>query len=138
MILARFANYFALMYASGITVLECLRIGEEIAGNKAIQLAIREAGRQIAEGAGISAAFAATGLFPPLVVRMLRVGENTASLESALLNVSYFYNRDVKESVERLQAIIEPAMTATLGIIIAWIVFSILGPIYDLITRIKI
>ena len=69
---------------------------------------------------------------------MLRVGENTGSLESALLNVSYFYNRDVKESVERLQAIIEPAMTATLGIIIAWIVFSILGPIYDLITRIKI
>ena len=138
MILTRFANYFALMYASGIAVLECLRIGEEIAGNKAIQLAIREAGRQIAEGAGISAAFAATGLFPPLVIRMLRVGENTGSLESALLNVSYFYNRDVKESVERLQAIIEPAMTATLGIIIAWIVFSILGPIYDLITRIKI
>jgi type IV pilus assembly protein PilC len=69
---------------------------------------------------------------------MLRVGENTGSLESALLNVSYFYNRDVKESVERLQAIIEPAMTAALGIITAWIVFSILGPIYDLITRIKI
>ncbi len=69
---------------------------------------------------------------------MLRVGENTGSLESALLNVSYFYNRDVKESVERLQAIIEPAMTTALGIIIAWIVFSILGPIYDLITRIKI
>ena len=52
--------------------------------------------------------------------------------------MSATFNRDVKESVERLQAIIEPAMTATLGILIAWIVFSILGPIYDLITRITI
>ncbi len=138
MILTRFANYFAIMYASGISVLECLRVGEEIAGNRAIQMAIHEAGRQIAEGAGISAGFASTGLFPPLVIRMLRVGENAGSLENALLNVSYFYTRDVKESIERLQAIIEPALTVVLGLIIAWIVFSILGPIYDFITRLKI
>jgi type IV pilus assembly protein PilC len=69
---------------------------------------------------------------------MLKVGETTGALENALLNVSYFYTRDVKESIERLQATLEPAMTVTLGLIVAWVMLSVLGPIYDVITQIKI
>lgn len=137
-ILTRFTSYFAIMYSAGITVLDCIRVGESIAGNKVVEQAVRTAGRQIADGVGISASFTATGLFPPLVLRMLRVGENTGALEEALRNVSYFYTRDVKESIERLQAMIEPAMTVVLGAILAWIMFSVLGPIYDLITQIQI
>lgn len=136
-ILARFANYFALMYASGITVLECIRISEGLVGNKAIEEATRRAGRQIADGASISAGFEYTGLFPPLVLRMLRVGENTGALDAALLNISYFYNRDVSESMQRLQTMIGPAMTVVLGGILFWVIVSVLGPIYDLITQIK-
>ena len=100
MLLARFANYFALMYRSGITVLECIRICEGLVGNKAIEEAAHRAGRQIADGASISAGFEFTGLFPPLVLRMLRVGENTGGLDDALLKISYFYDRDVSESIE--------------------------------------
>ena len=135
-ILARFANYFALMYASGITVLECIRITEGLVGNKAVEEATRRAGRQIADGASISAGFEYTGLFPPLVLRMLRVGENTGGLDTALLNISYFYDRDVKESMERLETMIGPAMTLVLGGILFWVIISVLGPIYDMITRI--
>jgi type IV pilus assembly protein PilC len=135
-ILARFANYFALMYASGITVLECVRISEGLVGNKAIEEATRRAGRQIADGAGISAGFESTGLFPPLVLRMLRVGENTGALDAALLNISYFYNRDVDESMQRLQAMIGPVMTVVLGGVLGWVILSVLGPIYDLISQI--
>ena len=138
LILTRFANYFALMYTSGITVLDSVRICADIVGNKAIQEAILSAGRQIADGAGIAASFASTGLFPPLVVRMLRVGENTGALDAALMNVGYFYSRDVKESIDRLQAVIEPAMTLILGGLLAWVMMSVLGPIYDLITKIKV
>ncbi len=138
LILTRFANFFAIMYSSGITVLDCIRVGQDIIGNKAIEGAVRSAGDKIADGTGISASFEATGLFPPLVIRMLKVGENTGALETALMNVSYFYSRDVKESIERLQTMIEPAMTVTLGLILAWVMFSVLGPIYDLITKIKI
>ncbi len=138
MILTRLANFFAMMYASGITIMDCIHVGEEIAGNRAIQEALRQVGRQIADGASLSASFQATGLFPPLVLRMLKVGESTGALENALLNVSYFYTRDIKESIERLQAAIEPTMTVVLGIIVAWVMLSILGPIYDLITKIKI
>ena len=136
-ILARFANYFALMYASGITVLECIRITEGLVGNKAIEEATRRAGRQIADGSSISAGFEYTGLFPPLVLRMLRVGENTGGLDTALLNISYFYDRDVKESMERLETMIGPAMTLILGGILGWVIISVLGPIYDMITTLQ-
>jgi type IV pilus assembly protein PilC len=138
LILTRFSNYFALMYTSGITVLDSVRICADIVGNKAIEQGVLEAGRQIADGAGIAASFASTGLFPPLVVRMLRVGENTGALDVALRNIGYFYSRDVKESIDRLQVIIEPAMTFILGSLLAWVMMSVLGPIYDLITKLKV
>ncbi|MEQ8230477.1 MAG: type II secretion system F family protein [Gammaproteobacteria bacterium] len=136
LIVTRVCQVFSIMYSSGITVLECIRNAEQVAGNRAIATAMREAGRQIADGGGISRSFAATGLFPPLVVRMLRVGENTGALEEALDNVSYFYARDVAESVARLQALIMPVITMVLGVLLFWIIASVLGPIYDLFTQI--
>ena len=137
-ILARFANYFAMLYASGITVLECISISEGLLNNKAIQEAARQAARRIQEGASISAAFEQTQLFPPLVLRMLRVGESTGGLDRALLNISYFYERDIRESLDRMQALIGPAMTLVLGGLLIWVMISVLGPIYDVITRLSI
>jgi type IV pilus assembly protein PilC len=137
-ILTRLSSFFAIMYASGITIIDCIRTGEEIAGNKAIEQAMNKVGQQIADGMTLSDSFAATDLFPPLVLRMIRVGETTGALQDALMNIGYFYTRDVKESIERLQTMIEPAMTIVLGTIIGWVMFSVLGPIYDLITTIKI
>src|SRR5581483_230334 len=80
-ILSRFASTFALMYASGITILEAIRSSEETAGNLVIQEGLRLAGQQIADGKNVTAAFQEVGLFPPLVVRMLRVGEATGGLD---------------------------------------------------------
>lgn len=136
LIVTRVCSVFSIMYSSGITVLECIRTAENVAGNRAVANAMREAGRQIADGGGISGSFGATKLFPPLVIRMLRVGENTGALEEALDNVSYFYARDVAESVARLQALIMPVITLVLGAILFWIMASVLGPIYDLFTQI--
>ncbi|NNE38030.1 MAG: type II secretion system F family protein [Gammaproteobacteria bacterium] len=138
LILARLAGFFAMMYSSGITIIECIRTGEEISGNRAIEVAMHNVGQQIADGHNLSDSFQSTGLFPPLVLRMIRVGESTGALEESLANVGYFYTRDVRESIERLQSMIEPAMTVILGIIVGWVMFSILGPIYDLITQIEI
>ena len=137
-ILARFAGSFALLYASGITVLECIRICEGLAGNRAVEDATRRAGRMIAEGAAISAGFEATGLFSPLVLRMLRLGESTGGLDAALLNVSRYYNRGVTESMEQLQAMLGPTITLVLGTVLFCVIVSVLGPIYDLITGLGI
>jgi type IV pilus assembly protein PilC len=137
-IVTRVCLVFSIMYTSGITVLECMRSGEEVADNQAVRRALRDAGRMIADGGGISASFAATGLFPPLVVRMLRVGENTGALDEALNNVTYFFTRDVRDSVERLQTLLLPALTIVLGALVLWIIAAVLGPIYDLFTKIKV
>jgi type IV pilus assembly protein PilC len=137
-ILSRFASTFALMYASGITILDAMRTSEESAGNLVIQEGLHLAGQQIAEGKNVTGAFQDVGLFPPLVVRMLRVGEATGALDTALNNVSYFYNREVRESIAKVQVMIEPALTLVLGGILGWVMLSVLGPIYDVISKIKV
>jgi type IV pilus assembly protein PilC len=136
-IMSRFASSFAMMYASGITVLDSIRSCEEIAGNLPIEQALRRAGQQIAEGKNLTAAFQDLALFPPLVIRMMRIGENTGNLDTALLNVSYFYNREVREAIGKLQAMIEPALTVVLGAILGWVMLSVLGPVYDAISKMK-
>jgi type IV pilus assembly protein PilC len=136
-ILSRFASSFAMMYSSGITVLDAIRSCEEIVGNRPVEYALRGAGQQIAEGKNLTVAFQDAGLFPPLVIRMLRIGENTGALDVALLNVSYFYNREVRESINKVQAMIEPALTVVLGAILGWVMLSVLGPVYDTISKMK-
>lgn len=136
-ILGRFATYFALLYSSGVTVLESVEISERIAGNAVIAKALQQVRQSTSEGQTLSNSIEAVGLFPPLVLRMLRVGESTGRLDTALLNVSYFYNREVKESIDKLQALIEPIMTVVLGLILGWVMMSVLGPIYDIIGKIK-
>src|SRR5690606_8490917 len=128
---------FAMMYASGISVIETLRITENVVGNAVVRTAIHDAGLRIEEGQNITLAFQSVNMFPPLVIRMLRVGENSGAIDTALENVSYFYNRDVRESIERLQTLVEPVLTILIGTLLGWVILSVLGPIYDLITKLK-
>lgn len=137
-ILARFANFFALMYRSGITILDAMRTSEEIVANRYVASGIQRAGQQINAGESLSEAFKNLGMFPPLVIRMLRVGENTGAIDAALLNVTYFYNRDVKESVDKALKLLEPTLTLVLGIVLAFIIFSVLTPVYDIIGQVRL
>jgi type IV pilus assembly protein PilC len=136
-ILSRFAGVFAMMYASGISILDSLRATQGVVGNQVIGKGLERVGEMIADGQGITVAFQNVGLFPPLVLRMLRVGENTGALDTALVNVSYFYSRDVRESISRVQTLIEPVLTVILGVVLGWVMLSVLGPIYDTITKMK-
>jgi type IV pilus assembly protein PilC len=137
-ILSRFANTFAMLYASGIPILESIRTTQDIVGNRVVRQALERAEQSIREGRSVAAAFHDVGLFPPLVVRMLRVGETTGGLDKALLNVSYFYTRDVKESVGKAQTLIEPMLILFMGVLLGWIMLSVFGPIYDVISKIPL
>ncbi len=136
--MARFANYFAMMYTSGLSVLDSLRLSRALMDNVVLEGAIERVQDSISEGETISEAFARARLFPPLVVRMMRVGETSGALDEALHNVSYFYSREVRESVERLQPAIQPVLTVILGIMVGWIMLSVIGPIYDTIATLDI
>jgi type IV pilus assembly protein PilC len=136
--LARFANYFAMMYSSGITVLDALGISENMVDNLVLEDSINKARSSIAEGSQISESFESVGVFPSMIVRMLKVGEDTGAMDEALLNVSYFYNREVKESIDKLEPAMMPILTIILGGIMMWIMMAVLGPVYDAVSTIKI
>ena len=76
-------------------------------------------------------------MFPNMVIRMLKVGESTGALDTALNNINYFYARDIEESIGKVQAMIEPAMTVIMGLILGWIMLAVLNPIYDTISKMK-
>lgn len=135
--LSRFANFFAMMYAAGIPILSCLEIAEGIIDNMMIRAALKRAREDIEQGEPISASLANTGMFPPLVVRMLKIGETTGKLDKALLNISYFYERDIKDTIEKLQAMIQPMMTVVVGLLLGWVMLSVLGPVYSSLSNIK-
>jgi type IV pilus assembly protein PilC len=137
-IMARFARYFALMYQTGIPILEAIKTCEKIVGNRVIADALSRAHAQINAGDSMSDSFHNAGLFPPLVVRMIKVGENTGALDKSLLNVSYFYDRDVNEMMQKMLKLLEPALTVVLGLILAFIMMSVLGPVYDSFGKMKL
>ncbi len=137
-IMARFARYFALMYQTGIPILQAIKTCEKIVGNRVIADALSRAHAQINAGDSMSESFHNAGLFPPLVVRMIKVGETTGALDKSLLNISYFYDRDVNELMQKMLKLLEPALTVILGLILAFIMVSVLGPVYDSFSKMKL
>ena len=134
--ISRFTRYFSLMFASGITVLDAINLSKGVLSNTVLEDGIERAWQQISEGSSISEAFKNIGIFPPLIVRMLRVGESSGQMDKSLDNVSYFFDRDINDSIEKLEPVLQTAMMATIGIIVMWLALSVLGPIYDTISTI--
>ena len=131
--ISRFTRYFALMFASGITVLDAITLSKSVVSNSVLEDGIERAWQQISEGNSISESFKNIGIFPPLVVRMLRVGESSGQMDKSLNNVSYFFDRDINDSIEKMEPIMQTAMMASIGLIVLWLAMSVLGPIYDTI-----
>lgn len=137
-ILARISDTLGLTYRTGIPVLDGLVYCRNISGNLVVQESLDHVRIDIANGAPISKGFSAQKLFPPLVIRMIKVGEETGDLAGSLKNISYFYNRDINDSITRVQALIEPTLTIVLGLILGWIMMAVLGPIYDTVAKLKL
>ncbi len=131
--ISRFTRYFALMFASGITVLDAIELSKSVVSNTVLEDGIDRAWLQISEGGSISESFKNIGIFPPLVVRMLRVGEASGQMDKSLNNVSYFFDRDINDSIDKMEPVIQTAMMSSIGIVVLWLAMSVLGPIYDTI-----
>jgi type IV pilus assembly protein PilC len=134
--ISRFTRYFSLMFASGITVLDAINLSKAVVGNAVLEDGIERAWQQISEGSSISEAFKNIGIFPPLVVRMLRVGESSGQMDKSLNNVSYFFDRDINDSIDKLEPVLQTTLMATIGVVVLWLALSVLGPIYDTISTI--
>jgi len=135
--ISRFTRYFSLMFASGITVLDAIHMSKSVVSNVVLEDGIDRAWQQISEGSSISEAFKNIGIFPPLVVRMLRVGESSGQMDKSLNNVSYFFDRDINDSIEKMEPVLQTSLMGTIGLIVMWLALSVLGPIYDTISTIE-
>lgn len=129
--IARFAQTFGALFASGIDVLQALEASRNTVTNLAIIDALEGVQEQVKAGSPLSEAFNASGEFPSLVVRMLKVGEESGNLTRVLDQVAEFYTNDVDEAVQGLITMIEPLLTLILGVIILWIAVAVFGPIYS-------
>jgi len=118
--------------------MDCIANSRDLVDNQVIAQSLQNVMGEIEAGKNLTQSFQKTGIFPPLVVRMLKVGEATGQLDQALLNVSYFYDRDVKDSIKKVQVMIEPTMTLILGALLGWVMLSVLSPIYDLIGKVQL
>ncbi len=129
--LARFSGYMALLYSSGITVLRSLEICQTLVDNAVFEDAIEKVKTKIYEGNKISESFESVNFFPPIVIRMIKVGETSGNLDEALLNVSSFFNKEVQEAIDKIEPAISPVLTVVMGVLLGWIMISVLGPVWD-------
>lgn len=135
--ISRFTRYFSLMFGSGITVLEAIAMSRDVVSNAVIEDAIDRAWQQISEGATISESFKNTGIFPPIVIRMMRVGETGGRMDESLNNATYFFERDIDVAVSKMEPMLQTTLMATLGIVVIWLVVALFGPLYDTISAIQ-
>jgi len=131
--LSRFSRTFGALFKSGLEILKCMDTAIETVGNTYMKAAMVRARRQISEGASISAAMNNTGEFPSLVIRMVKIGEESGNLTHVLDQVAEFYDADVDEAVQRMIGMITPTLTMILGVIILWIAAGVFGPIYGIL-----
>lgn len=130
--IARFARTLATLVKSGVQILWALEIVADAVGNRVISHAVRKIRSSIREGENISGPLSASGAFPPMVVRMVAVGEQTGRLDDMLAKVADFYEEQVDVAVTGLASAIEPLLIAFLGLVVGSIVVSIFLPIFQL------
>lgn len=127
--LARFSRTFSTLVRSGIAVLNALEIVGKTAGNKVIEEAVKNSQASVRDGEPIARPLTKSGVFPPMVCRMISVGEQTGKLEKMLSKIADFYDDEVDAAVTGLSSLIEPLIIAFLGIVIGGIVISLFLPI---------
>lgn len=131
---ARFTRTLGTLISSGVPILAGLEITARTAGNKVIAEAIMTARASIREGETVSAPLKQSGVFPPMVVQMISVGEQTGALDEMLTKIAIFYEAEVDTAVDTLTSIIEPIMIVVMGGIVGGMVVSMYLPMFKLIS----
>jgi len=134
---ARFARTLGTLTASGVPILQALNITADTAGNRVIADPMAGVGERVREGSSLAAPLARTGVFPPMVVQMLAVGEETGSLDSMLHKLADFYEDEVATMLKALTSIIEPVLMVVVGAIVGVVVISMYLPMFNIFDQIQ-
>jgi len=134
---ARFTRTLGTLVSSGVSILEGLEITAKTAGNRVIHDAVMGSRASIAGGETISGPLKESGVFPPMVVQMINVGEQTGGLDEMLTKIADFYDEEVDAAVEALLAAMEPIMIVVLGVLVGGMIVAMYLPIFDMINAVQ-
>lgn len=135
--ISRFSRTLGTLLQSGVNIVDALTITARSAGNLVIADAIKQAVLGISEGESMTTPLKETGVFPPMVIQMISVGEKTGSLDTMLGKVAQFYDEEVDAAVATLTALIEPVVIIFLGVIVGGLLIAMYLPMFDIIGQIK-
>jgi type IV pilus assembly protein PilC len=135
--IARFTRTLGTLVSCGVPILEGLRITAKTAGNRVVEAAVMAARAAVASGRTVAEPLRATPVFPPMVVQMINVGEQTGSMEEMLVKVADFYDDEVDTAVASLTSLLEPLMIVFLGVVIGGLVIALYLPIFKLVTIVR-
>jgi type IV pilus assembly protein PilC len=133
---SRFTRTLGTLVSSGVSILDGLQITARTAGNRVVHDAVMKSRASISAGATISEPLKESGVFPPMVVQMINVGEQTGGLDEMLTKIADFYDDEVDAAVTALTSILEPIMIVVMGVIIGGIVVAMYLPMFDMINAV--
>lgn len=133
-ILARFTRTFGTLLQTGVQILPALEIVSKVVDNEVVAQELEKCSQAVTSGRGLATPLQDSTVFPPMVVQMMEIGDQTGNLESLLLKVSVYYEREVDEMSERLSKMIEPILLIFLGGAIGFIIYSIMMPMFSVIS----
>jgi len=134
---SRFTRTLGTLVSSGVSILEGLEITAKTAGNQVVHNAIMESRQSIAGGETIAAPLEKSKVFPPMVISMIAVGEQTGGLDEMLSKIADFYDEEVDVAVSALLSLLEPAMIVGLGVIVGGMVIAMYLPIFDMMNAVQ-
>ncbi len=129
---ARFCRTLGTLLTSGVPLLQALNNAKEVIGNCIVASSIETVAKGAKEGKGLSAPLSRAGIFPPLALSMIKVGEETGQLDEMLIRIAVIYEKIMKQAVKRFMAILEPVMIMIMGLIIGFIVISMLLAVFSI------
>ena len=136
--MARFTHFFSVMYRSGIDILEALENSKEVVRNRVLRESLDYVKLSVSEGNNLTTSLKLSNQFPNLVVRMFKVGEESGNMNDAMMNINFFYDREVNDAVDGLIGMIQPALTVVMGVLIFWVIAAVFGPLYDSFSKLDV
>ena len=131
--MSQFSHFTASLFRAGVEMTQTLSVVEKVMGNRVLSGVVRQAREELIAGGGLSAALRKSGEFPPMVLRMVSAGESTGNLDDTLDNVSAYYDREVPAIVKKTFAILEPAMTILLALVVLGAALSFFLALYKMV-----
>jgi type IV pilus assembly protein PilC len=135
--LSRFSRTLSVLMRSGVPILQSLEIVQETVNNVVVSNAVRDVAASVKEGESIAKPLERHGTFPPMVVQMIAVGEETGALDTMLAKIADFYDQEVEATVEALTSLIEPVLIAVMGVVVGGMVVALYMPMFNIINLIE-